>query len=154
MKCESCGWDIAYPKPEIKAGSTHRVGDIEKMNENKSWNEFIAYSHDYVEFSNYERLAYYIKIGLLIEYLKSKGFFLNNYIVGQSGCGLSVVALEGAVKSLKPKEEDEVEKLTEELYKENYGIRTIPDYYDKYAEGDKARFNKLARKAIEILRKK
>lgn len=133
---------------ELRAGSTHRVGDIEKMNENKSWEEFVVYANsalkDYLGRSHpdmYYESKEFNKIGLLIEYLKSKDF--HNKDVKFCIKEFTLENLESEVKSLKPKEDDEVEEIKELLFEEG-GISIWSE----------VKMRDLARKAIEILRKK
>lgn len=96
---------------ELRAGSTHRVGDIEKMNENKSWKEFIEFVYEQFDSEPdnllYGELKNYDKIGLLLQYLTDKKQYSNMIHISN----LNVDYLEGIVKSLKPV--DEVEALAE-----------------------------------------
>lgn len=120
----------------------------EKVEENKSWNEFLEWANELGEteskYFTYINCADYEKIGLLIEYLKSKDYFRNRKFETIDGSSMfSVSVLEHTVKSLRPKEDDEVEKLAEAL-------RFTSIHDRRY--GEKDYWKNIAKKAIEIIR--
>lgn len=112
-----------------------------KVEENKSWDEFIKWVHNNSKYYKYEYCNNYEKIGLLIEYLKSIGLRHEKEIVLSD---LEVKKLEAKVKSLKPKEDDEIERVANELRK---------SYLDaKKTNSIIINWDYIARKAIEIIR--
>lgn len=147
-KVSGCKWDKSNGI-DLQTKTNHLDNYLDK---NKSWNEFLEWAKDFTkegnDFFNYYSYENFGKIGLLIEYLKSKGFFETNYIVGQSGCGLSAVALEGAVKSLKPKEDGEIVRLANELYKAGGGNGKLD------TPGGIEYWSDIAKRAIEIIKGK
>ncbi len=162
MKCESCGWDIAFPKDttiRYGVGSKQLMGcypiteSKERPVEDKSWNEFIDYANsqlaDHLGRSHpdmYYESKEFNKIGLLIVYLKSKDF--HNKDVKFCIKEFTLENLESEVKSLKPKEDDEVEELANELYLSGGGSGKLT------TPGGIEYWETIARKAIEIVKGK
>lgn len=139
-KVSGCKWDKSNGI-DLQTKTNHLDNYLDK---NKSWNEFLEWAKDFTkegnDFFNYYSYENFGKIGLLIEYLKSVGLRHEKEIVLSD---LEVEKLESKVKSLKPKEDDEVEEIKELLFEEG-GISIWSE----------VKMRDLARKAIEILRKK
>lgn len=143
MRCEYCreeeGKHIGHsPKPQ---------------SENKSWNEFLEWADEEWPYANvlhkfvYDRLLDYEKIGLLIEFLKSKDTdkVLDVYRKPDKGFEVhikdlfTVENLELWVRELKPKEDDEIEKIEQEL---------------SYMWSNGYSWKDIAKKAMEIIKGK
>ena len=76
------------------------------VDEDKAWNEFGDWAHEQFDFSDWNRVADFIRIGLLIEYLKTKANLKDpDEIIHLSN--INVEYLEKEVKSLKPVDEVE-----------------------------------------------
>lgn len=127
-KVSGCKWDKSNGI-DLQTKTNHLDNYLDK---NKSWNEFIEWANELGEteskYFTYINCADYEKVGLLIQYLKSKGYVDKaEYSAYSSGVmfwdfrgTLALDRLEKLVKELKPKEDDEVERVTklERLAKE------------------------------------
>lgn len=147
-KVSGCKWDKSNGI-DLQTKTNHLDNYLDK---NKSWNEFIDYANsqlaDHLGRSHpdmYYESKEFNKIGLLIEYLKSVGLRHEKEIVLSD---LEVEKLESKVKSLKPKEDDEVEELANELYLSGGGSGKLT------TPGGIEYWETIARKAIEIIKGK
>lgn len=144
-KVSGCKWDKSNGI-DLQTKTNHLDNYLDK---NKSWNEFLEWANELGEteskYFTYINCADYEKIGLLIEYLKSVGLRHEKEIVLSD---LEVEKLESKVKSLKPKEDDEVEELANELYLSGGGSGKLT------TPGGIEYWETIARKAIEIIKGK
>lgn len=152
VKCNGCqindGCMVHNLKPPTFTYShgLDYADEVKKIDENKSWKEFLLWANFItpstraVTDNDYYGLKEYEKIGLLIEFLKSRNW---NQSASFDMNWLTVDWLEKQVKSLKPKEDSEIEKLAEELRIESNSYR---DYQGKDY------WPRIAKKAIEIIR--
>lgn len=141
--CTLCGCTGAhYCTGKKQSHGMDFESENKHLDEDKAWDEFISW-----QFKRSENVAYsyqefkdYAKIGLLIEYLKSRCLETKTELVVNDLC---VEALELKVKSLKPV--DEVDELAEVLRIESASYRDYQgaDYWPR-----------IARKAIEIIKGK
>lgn len=144
-KVSGCKWDKSNGI-DLQTKTNHLDNYLDK---NKSWNEFIDYANsqlaDHLGRSHpdmYYESKEFNKIGLLIEYLKSKEYNAYFPVVRD----LNIAWLELEVKSLKPV--DEVEELANELYLSGGGSGKLT------TPGGIEYWETIARKAIEIIKGK
>jgi len=130
-KVSGCKWDKSNGI-DLQTKTNHLDNYLDK---NKSWNEFIEWVKIQTRDDNWNGYRDFVKIGLLIEYLKSKYF--HNKDVKFCIEEFTVENLESEVKSLKPKEVQEIH-IVEKVIS------------DMWRHGDS--WKDIAKKAIEIIK--